>query len=234
MSDIKGVFQKKQLLDRLEHLHPVIRNTVAVPAIYNGYFTMHKGDVTDAKVHVIVCPVSADFRGGGGVSGMLLGKAGDGLSEDLAAIRSKKENDLSPAIVPIGNKQRGRLRDAVKAVCFVPVPMNTQDDTHENMYKVLRNVYLAVYRKVDECDLFDECVTIAFPLLGAGSNAYPPQLSAEAAFDAFSIFQKVKHNKKISASLIISGDEDFKAAEDAKRFLLFKDMMKQIIEEVFV
>ena len=226
MSDIKT-----QLLDRLEHLHPVIRETVAVPALYNGYFTMHKGDVTDAKVHVIVCPVSADFRGGGGVSGMLLGKAGDGLSEDLAAIRNKrKENDLSPAIVPIGNNQRGRLRDAVKAVCFVPVPMNTQDDTHDDMYKVLRNAYLAVYKKVDECGLFDECVTIAFPLLGAGSNAYPPQLSAEAAFDAFSMYKGV--NKKISASLIISGDEDFKAAEDAKRFLLFKDMMKQIIEEV--
>lgn len=225
---------KRHLLEQLNHLHPVFKDSNTMPSNYTGYITVHKGDVTDAKVHVIAVPVSADYRGGSGVSGMLFRRTKDSFMQDYqkCALEHLEDEEKLPLLLPVKDAQRGGLRDAVLAVCFVPVSQNANEDTYDDMYRELLRVYTQMLLKVDQSELFDEYVTIAFPLLGAGNQNYPAQISAEAAFSAFELFQSMKHKKKISVSLIVMDEADFMAVQDTRRFLLFKDVMRQMIEAV--
>lgn len=209
----------ENLIKELDAMHPVVNNFPS-----GGSFTVWKGNITEAEVDVIVCPVGKNFSSGAQVASNLFHTAGDELLKDYYAI----DKSLSCALIPLGAKQKGRLK--ADAVCFVPVPDMDADALPHEQYSLLRRSYYLVYDKISKCGLYEDkkTVTVAFPLIGAGAAGYPAQLSAEAAFDVYlSYYNSFKPSKrKIYATLATYTDSDHTAVENARCWVMFKEMIK--------
>lgn len=134
------------------------------------------GDITTAKVDVIVNAANPIMLGGGGVDGAIHKAAGPSLLEECRKV--KKVNGIRCPFGEARITKAGNL--PAKYVVHAVGPIYRND---ENPPKTLASAY----RNSLELALENSCSSIAFPAISCGAYGFPMHLASDIAIRECSV-----------------------------------------------
>lgn len=220
---------KKKLVREILRMHPVFTESAALPKEFNGYFLYRMGKVEETKVDVVVCPVNYDLSGGAQVASAIFRFGGDKVLKNYKAYCMQHINSGIRNAFCVDASDTGLM---CRSVCFTPMDDRIDLEDTDEIYKMLFSSYYSALSSIEVYGS-QESISVCFPLLGAGAGGYSPQLSAEAAINAYVEYNNNMRNmqkrKSISMVLMAYDNNGFKGIEDAVRFYAFKQMMVDVI-----
>ena len=155
-------------------------------------FKVIRNDITDVEADIIVNPANPLPKIGGGSEFSIYEKAG---KEKLLAERMKI-GEIAPGEIAL------TLAFNLKAKYIIHAVSPVWKDGSEEELKLLRSCYKKALEKTVE----KKCSSIAFPLLGTGTNGFPKE---KALLVAMSVIQNFLVANDLQVMLVIFGQKTY-------------------------
>ena len=155
-------------------------------------FNIVRNDITAVEADVIVNPANPSPKIGGGTELSIYERAG---KEKLLAERMKI-GEIAPGEIAL------TLAFNLKAKYIIHAVSPVWKDGSEEELKLLRSCYKKALEKTVE----KECCSIAFPLLGTGTNGFPKEKSLLVAM---SVIQNFLATNDLQVILVIFGQKTY-------------------------
>lgn len=155
-------------------------------------FKVIRNDITDVEADIIVNPANPLPKIGGGSEFSIYEKAG---KEKLLAERMKI-GEIAPGEIAL------TLAFNLKAKYIIHAVSPVWKDGSEEELKLLRSCYKKALEKTVE----KKCSSIAFPLLGTGTNGFPKE---KALLVAMSVIQSFLVANDLQVMLVIFGQKTY-------------------------